>query len=168
MHNSQSYKYFFSLICIYLLLIILDQSTKIYIAGVMLNNRFENIEIFPFLNITFVRNTGISFGLFSNGGLLNRYFFTIFALIVGLTLLIIAFLNDDRIARFSLLFISAGAIGNAIDRIYFGGVIDFIDFFLYNFHWPAFNLADIFITFGVILLLFENLFGKKNAKNINY
>ena len=169
MHNTQSYKRFFSLICIYLLLIILDQSTKIYVARVMLNNRFENIEIFSFLNITFVRNTGISFGLFSNGGLLNRYFFTILALIVGLTLLIIAFLNDDRIARFSLLFISAGAIGNAIDRIYFGGVIDFIDFFLYNLHWPAFNLADIFITFGVILLLFENFFRKnKNAKNINY
>ena len=56
--------------------------------------------------------------------------------------------------------ISSGAIGNAIDRIYFGGVIDFIDFFLYNFHWPAFNLADIFITLGVIVLLFENLFGK--------
>ena len=163
MHNTQSYKYFFSLICIYLLLIIFDQSTKIYVAKVMLNNRFENIGIFPFLNITFVRNTGISFGLFSNGGLLNRYFFTIFALIVGLALLIIAFLNNDRIARFSLLFISAGAIGNAIDRIYFGGVIDFIDFFLYNFHWPAFNLADIFITFGVILLLFENLYGKKNT-----
>ena len=163
MYNTQSYKRFFSLICIYLLLIILDQSTKIYVARVMLNNRFENIEIFSFLNITFVRNTGISFGLFSNGGLLNRYFFTIFALIVGLALLIIAFLNNDRIARFSLLFISAGAIGNAIDRIYFGGVIDFIDFFLYNFHWPAFNLADIFITFGVILLLFENLYGKKNT-----
>ena len=113
----------------------------------MLENRFENIEIFSFLNITFVRNTGISFGLFSNGGLLNRYFFTILALIIGLTLLIIAFLNIDKIARFSLLFISAGAIGNAIDRIYFGGVIDFIDFFfLYNLHWPAFNLADIFIT----------------------
>ena len=169
MYNTQSYKRFFSLICIYLLLIILDQSTKIYVARVMLNNRFENIEIFSFLNITFVRNTGISFGLFSNGGLLNRYFFTILALIVGLTLLIIAFLNIDRIARFSLLFISAGAIGNAIDRIYFGGVIDFIDFFLYNLHWPAFNLADIFITLGVILLLFENFFGKnKNAKNINY
>ena len=163
MHNTDSYKHFFSLICIYLLLIIFDQSTKIYVAKVMLNNRFENIGIFPFLNITFVRNTGISFGLFSNGGLLNRYFFTIFALIVGLALLIIAFLNNDRIARFSLLFISAGAIGNAIDRIYFGGVIDFIDFFLYNFHWPAFNLADIFITFGVILLLFENLYGKKNT-----
>ena len=163
MHNTDSYKHFLSLICIYLLLIIFDQSTKIYVAKVMLNNRFENIGIFPFLNITFVRNTGISFGLFSNGGLLNRYFFTIFALIVGLALLIIAFLNNDRIARFSLLFISAGAIGNAIDRIYFGGVIDFIDFFLYNFHWPAFNLADIFITFGVILLLFENLYGKKNT-----
>ena len=62
--------------------------------------------------------------------------------------------------KLSLLMISSGAIGNAIDRIYFGGVIDFIDFFIYNFHWPAFNFADIFITIGVILLCFENIFGK--------
>ena len=168
MHNTQSYKRFFSLICIYLLLIILDQSTKIYVARVMLNNRFENIEIFSFLNITFVRNTGISFGLFSNGGLLNRYFFTILALIVGLTLLIIAFLNIDRIARFSLLFISAGAIGNAIDRIYFGGVIDFIDFF-YIIYIGLHLIWQIYLLLGVILLLFENFLEKnKNAKNINY
>ena len=169
MFNRNMQESFFQFLAIFILLIIIDQSTKVYIAKIMMKNNFENIKLFSFLNITFVRNTGISFGLFSNGGLLNRYFFTILALIVGLTLLIIAFLNIDRIARFSLLFISAGAIGNAIDRIYFGGVIDFIDFFLYNLHWPAFNLADIFITLGVILLLFENFFGKnKNAKNINY
>ena len=68
--------------------------------------------------------------------------------------------SSEKLIQIALLFISGGAIGNAIDRVYFGGVIDFIDFFLYNFHWPAFNLADIFISLGVIVLLFENLFGK--------
>ena len=63
--------------------------------------------------------------------------------------------------RLSLLMISSGAIGNAIDRIYFGGVIDFIDFFIYNFHWPAFNFADIFITTGVVVLVLFEIFKKK-------
>ena len=81
-------------------------------------------------------------------------------MVIGSMLLIIALINKDKFIQISLLFISGGAIGNAIDRIYFGGVIDFIDFFLYNFHWPAFNLADVFITIGVILLLFENFFDK--------
>ena len=130
----------------------------------MINNNFQNIEIFPFLNITFVRNTGISFGLFSDGGIFNRYFFTALAMIIGTTLLIIALFNPEKLIQISLLFISGGAIGNAIDRVYFGGVIDFIDFFIYNIHWPAFNFADIFITVGVFFLLFENFFGK--IKNV--
>ena len=152
--------YFYECLAAFILLIILDQSTKIFIAKIMLENMFQNIEILPFLNIVFVRNTGISFGLFSDSGLLSRYFFTFFSLIVGSILLIICFLTKEKLIKLSLLMISSGAIGNAIDRIYFGGVIDFIDFFLYNFHWPAFNFADIFITLGVIILLFENFFGK--------
>ena len=65
---------------------------------------------------------------------------------------------EKRIVCYGLCLISAGAIANAIDRVYFGGVIDFIDFFVYNFHWPAFNFADIFITVGVLTLLYENIF----------
>ena len=160
MKKSITYMYFYECLAAFILLIIVDQSTKILIAKVMLENMFESIQVFPFLNIVFVRNTGISFGLFSDGGLLSRYFFTSFSLIVGTILLIICFLTKEKLIKLSLLMISSGAIGNAIDRIYFGGVIDFIDFFLYNFHWPAFNLADIFISLGVIVLLFENLFGK--------
>ena len=152
--------YFFEYLAAFILLIIVDQSTKIYIAKVMFDNMFENIEVFSFLNIVFVRNTGISFGLFSDGGLLNRYFFTSFSIIVGSILLVISFLTKEKLIRLSLLLISSGAIGNAIDRIYFGGVIDFIDIFIYNFHWPAFNLADTFITLGVRLLFLENIFGK--------
>ena len=160
MNNSYSKTYLFELLATFVLLIIFDQVTKVLVAKTMINNMFENIEVFPFLNIIFVRNTGISFGLFSDGGLLNRYFFTSFSLIVGSILFIIAILTKDRIIKISLVLISSGAVGNAIDRIYFGGVIDFIDFFLYNFHWPAFNLADIFITLGVIILLFDNIIRK--------
>ena len=164
MYKNQSYKYFLNLMSIFIILILLDQSTKIYVAKIMINNNFQNIEIFPFLNITFVRNTGISFGLFSDGGIFNRYFFTALAMIIGTILFIIALFNPEKLIQISLLFISGGAIGNAIDRVYFGGVIDFIDFFIYNIHWPAFNFADIFITVGVFFLLFENFFGK--IKNV--
>ena len=151
---------FFQFLAIFILLIIIDQSTKVYIAKIMMKNNFENIKLFSFLNITFVRNTGISFGLFSDGGLIGRYFFTSFSMIVGSLLFIMSIFNKEKLVQVSLIFISSGAIGNAVDRIYFGGVIDFIDFFIYNFHWPAFNFADIFITVGVFLLLIESFFKK--------
>ena len=79
----------------------------------------------------------------------------------GCFLILLAIFSEKKVFRISLALISSGALGNAIDRVYFGGVIDFIDFFIYNFHWPAFNFADIFITVGVFLLLFENIFNKK-------
>ena len=145
-----------------ILLILFDQCTKVFISQVMLNNSFADIQLLPFLNIVFVRNTGVSFGMFSEWGILGRYFFSIFSTVVGSFLILLAILSDQKLFRISLGLIASGALGNAIDRIYFGGVIDFIDFFIYNLHWPAFNFADIFITLGVILLLFENIFNKKN------
>ena len=141
-----------------LLAIIIDQCTKIFISKIMLDNGFTSISVFSFLKIVFVRNTGISFGLFSEGGMLGRYFFSTFSISVGLFIAVLAFLAEKKIVFYGLCLISAGAIANAIDRVYFGGVIDFIDFFVYNFHWPAFNFADIFITVGVFILLYENIF----------
>ena len=143
-------------------LVLIDQCTKIFITKIMLNNRFEDMQLLPFLNIVFVRNTGVSFGMFSEWGILGRYFFSIFSIVIGSFLILLAIFSDTKVFRSSLGLISSGALGNAIDRVYFGGVIDFIDFFIYNFHWPAFNFADIFITVGVILLLFDNIFNKKN------
>ena len=142
--------------------VLVDQCMKIFISKIMLINNFEDMQLFPFLNIVFVRNTGVSFGMFSEWGILGRYFFSIFSIVVGTFLILLAIFSDTKIYRISLGLISSGAFGNAIDRVYFGGVIDFIDFFIYNFHWPAFNFADIFITLGVILLLFDNIFYKKN------
>ena len=143
-------------------LVLFDQCTKIFISKIMLENSFEDMQLLYFLNIVFVRNTGVSFGMFSEWGILGRYFFSIFSIVVGCFLILLAIFSDTKAFRISLGLISSGALGNAIDRVYFGGVIDFIDFFIYNLHWPAFNFADIFITLGVILLLFDNIFNKKN------
>ena len=143
-------------------LVLLDQSVKIFISKIMLHNSFEDIKLLPFLNIVFVRNTGVSFGMFSEWGILGRYFFSIFSRVVGCLLILLAIFSETKAFRTSLGLISSGALGNAIDRVYFGGVIDFIDFFIYNFHWPAFNFADICISVGVIFLLFDNIFCKKN------
>ena len=143
-------------------LILFDQCVKILISKIMLRASFEDIQLLPFLNIVFVRNTGVSFGMFSEWGILGRYFFSIFSIVVGIFLILLAILSQKKVFRISLGLISSGALGNAIDRVYFGGVIDFIDFFIYNFHWPAFNFADVFITIGVIILLCDNIFSKKN------
>ena len=143
-------------------LILFDQCVKILISKIMLQGSFEDIQLLPFLNIVFVRNTGVSFGMFSEWGILGRYFFSIFSIVVGIFLILLAILSEKKVFRISLGLISSGALGNAIDRVYFGGVIDFIDFFIYNLHWPAFNFADVFITIGVIILLFDNIISKKN------
>ena len=143
-------------------LVLFDQCMKIFISKIMLENSFEDMQLLSFLNIVFVRNTGVSFGMLSEWGILGRYFFSIFSIVVGCFLILLAIFSDTKAFRISLGLISAGALGNAIDRVYFGGVIDFIDFFIYNLHWPAFNFAYIFITLGVILLLFDNIFYKKN------
>ena len=162
MSKSFNYIRLFEIILVVFFLVLFDQCTKIYISKVMLNNNFNDIKLLPLLNLVFVRNTGISFGMFSEGGLLGRYFFSTFSTIVGSFLVVLAFLSEKKLLCISLSLVAAGALGNAIDRIYFGGVIDFIDFFIYNFHWPAFNFADIFITLGVVILLFDNIFYKKN------
>ena len=155
--KQYSWKKPIEIILIIFLGIIIDQCTKIFVSNLMLLNNFSSIKILPFLDIVFVRNTGISFGMFSEGGLLGRYFFSAFSIVIGSFLIFLSILAEKKIVCLGLCLISSGAIGNAIDRIYFGGVIDFIDIFVYNFHWPAFNFADIFITTGVILLLLENI-----------
>ena len=156
--NTYNWKRATEIILIIVLGIIIDQCTKIYVSNLMFINNFSSLKLLPFLDIVFVRNTGISFGMFSEGGLVGRYFFSAFSITVGSFLIFLSILTEKKLVCLGLCLISSGAIGNVIDRIYFGGVIDFIDIFVYNFHWPAFNFADIFITIGVIILLFENIF----------
>ena len=162
MSKSFNFIRLFEIVLAVIFLVSFDQCIKVYISKVMLNNNFSDIKLLSLLNIVFVRNTGISFGMLSDGGLLGRYFFSIFSIVVGIFLVGLAIFSEKRFLSISLSLVAAGAFGNAIDRIYFGGVIDFIDFFIYNYHWPAFNFADIFITLGVVILLIDNIFYKKN------
>ena len=142
---------------------LLDRLSKIYV--IFLDNKFLGSEIFSskFLNIYLVWNEGIAFGLFSfdEGKLYN--FLTI---LISLILLIILYLifKSKGFAKYSLLMILGGALGNLFDRIFYKAVPDFIDFHVGNLHWFIFNVSDIFITLGVIGMIIMEFIGN-NKKN---
>jgi signal peptidase II len=132
--------------------IILDQITK-YLAKSLLQLNTPLVLLKNFFNLTLVHNRGAAFGLFENQLLM---FVAISILAVAIILFSLRDKKNTLIFRFSLSLILGGAIGNLIDRIRFGFVIDFLDFRV----WPVFNLADSFITVAAILLAWEILFNK--------
>ena len=146
----------FNLLIVLILLIFLDYVSKQW-AIENLFNQFKSIEITSFLSMTPVWNSGVSFGLFQNSGDIGRYFFTIFAFAVSIWLILSSF-KLPRYSSLGFILIASGAIGNAIDRIIYGKVVDFIDFYLNDLHWPAFNLADTVIFIGASLFLYNQFF----------
>ena len=147
-----------------LLIFLFDRISKIYVL--YLDNKLFGSEIFSskFLNINLIWNEGIAFGLFS---LNKKNFYNALTILILLIILVIFFmiLKSDGIRKYSLLMILGGAIGNVFDRIFYNAVPDFIDLHIGNFHWFIFNVADVFITLGVIfMILFE--FAGNNKKLI--
>ena len=136
--------------------IIIDQAT-ILIAVSYLWKPPSVINVFSFLDLTPVENRGISFGLFQDSGDIGRWVIAIFALFIVIFLAVWLRKQQFKFPAFCLGLVIGGALGNVIDRLRQGWVIDFIDFHIGNWHWPAFNFADTFITCGVILLLIDNL-----------
>ena len=139
-------------------LISLDQITKYLINYAFLPG--SSLEILPFFRITYATNTGIAFSLFQN----SNTFFIIFAIIVLGALGFWYVKNYEKmpaIVNVSLVLIFSGAIGNLIDRIFRGHVVDFLDFSIGSYHWPAFNVADSCISVGGIILLITLLTVKK-------
>ena len=142
---------------------LLDRVSKIYVIN--LDKKLTGSEIFSskFLNIYLVWNEGIAFGLFSfdEGKLYN--FLTI---LISLILLIILYLifKSKGFAKYALLMILGGALGNLFDRVFYKAVPDFIDFHIGNLHWFIFNVSDIFITLGVIGMIILEFIGN-NKKN---
>ncbi len=134
--------------------VFLDQISKLYILR-SVSSLPE--EVFSFLSIVFIKNKGISFGLFNHEG--SFVFWLITILIIFLTLYVAYMLYNaqKRDSMWGLSLVLGGALGNIIDRFFHGGVIDFIDFHCASYHWPAFNFADSFIFIGVALLLKSNL-----------
>ncbi len=138
----------------------LDRISKIYVINLS-KNSFD-IELFSskFLNITLIWNEGIAFGLFSASHEIWYNFLTIIIVFTALIILIMS-IKQHGVQRYFLLIVFGGALGNLYDRIFFKAVPDFIDLHVGNFHWFIFNVADIFITLGVIILIFNEIFKKK-------
>ncbi len=140
-------------------IVLLDQVTKHYIVS-LFSFVQKDITLTPFLNLTLTWNVGISFGMFNIPSSFVKYVLLILVIGITLTLVVWVVINKDAYQRLFLTFIIAGAIGNIIDRFYFGAVVDFIDVHVLGYHWPAFNIADAFISIGAILLFFNMIFDK--------
>ena len=149
----QNRKFHLICYCLSVIIIFLDQYTK-YLISLNANELYFGIQIFPFLNIVYVINKGISFGLLSE---LNISFYLgIMSLIVSVFIFFWIWRSFIKIEIISLSLVLGGAVGNGIDRINNSYVIDFIDFHWTNFHWPAFNIADTFITLGAFIYIISS------------
>ncbi len=132
---------------------------------------YRPVEINPWLNMTLAHNYGAAFSFLSDAGGWQRWFFSVLASVVTVVLIVwlMRLPKDEQVTGAALGLIIGGAVGNLIDRINFGYVVDFIDVYYKTSHWPAFNLADSAITGGVILLLIDALLlsrrGKKAEEN---
>ena len=130
----------------------LDRISKIYVIN--LSKNLFNTELFSskFLNISLIWNEGIAFGLFSAS---HEYWYNFLTIVISFVAFIILIMSirQDGVQKYFLLIVFGGALGNLYDRIFFKAVPDFIDLHVENFHWFIFNVADIFITFGVIMLI---------------
>jgi signal peptidase II len=144
-----------------------DRLTKIYILKIAEVENAVDIYINTYLNFYLIWNKGIAFGLFSFN---ERFIYNIITAIILLitVIILIMIIKNKGFKKYSLMFVLGGSLGNLFDRIYYSAVPDFIDFHINDFHWFVFNVADIFITLGIICLIFDEILinDKKNGKNI--
>ena len=143
----------------------IDRITKMYLINLQSTGITIDFYIFSFLNFYLVWNTGIGFGLAAMESNMFYHIITTIILIINFVLIFLL-LKAKGIYVYLFALIIGGSLGNLFDRIYYYAVPDFIDFHLGNFHWFIFNIADIFITTGIIGLMFVELFKKqKNSKD---
>ena len=146
----------------------LDRFTKVYVISENEKNLSSELFVSKFLNINLIYNEGIAFGLLSFD---QSHMYNILTILIAAVILIIFFmtLKSGGPKKYSLLMIFGGALGNLYDRIFFKAVPDFIDFHIGNFHWFIFNVSDIFISLGVILMIILEIISNKketlNEKN---
>ncbi len=147
---------------------LLDQASKVYLLFVFELAANGPVRIGPFIDIILARNTGISYGLFQTPGPLGQWVLLVFKAVAVLLLWIWLARAKDRLTALSLGLIIGGALGNAIDRLAYGWVADFVFFHIstpnWQFNWYVFNLADVAIVAGVIGLLYESLTADRAAK----
>ena len=140
--------------------VVVDQLTKLWILGTI--DAGTGVAVTAFFNIILMFNTGISFSLFQSPTW-GRWVFSIIALAVVVGLAIWLRRAQTRWLAIALGGVIGGAVGNTVDRIVHGGVVDFLDFHVAGYHWPAFNVADSAIVVGVVMILVEGLVFRPNA-----
>ena len=155
-------KNFYINLSLVILIFLIDRISKIYVIN--LDKKILGSEIFSskFLNISLIWNEGIAFGLLSFGEKTLYNFLTILIFIIILAI-VFMIIRNKGFKKYSLLMILGGALGNVFDRIFYKAVPDFIDFHVGNFHWFIFNVADIFITVGIILLILTEFISYKKV-----
>ena len=146
---------------------IIDRISKLLIINS--SETFENygLTITSFLNFNLIWNDGIAFGLFSFD---EKFYYNLLTIIICSIILIIIWLmlKSKGLEKISFLLIIGGSLGNIYDRVYYSAVPDFIDIHFNNYHWFIFNVADIFITIGIVFLISIEIFSSKKRKNENY
>ena len=156
-------KNFYINLFIIFLIFIIDRITKIYVISANGKNSYEDLYSSKFLNINLIWNEGIAFGLFSFS---QNNLYNLLTLIISIIIIVILkmIINSYGIKKYGLMMIFGGALGNLFDRVFYKAVPDFIDFHIGEFHWFVFNVADIFITIGVIIMILYELI-LNNQKN---
>jgi len=142
---------------IVLVIFLIDRLSKIYILKIAELEKTVDIYVTEYLNFYLIWNKGIAFGLFSFDENFIYNFITFIILTITIVILVMI-IKSVRFKKYSLLLVFGGSLGNLFDRIYYSAVPDFIDIHINNFHWFVFNAADIFITIGIICLIFDEIF----------
>ncbi len=151
--NTLSYIFIF-------VIFLIDRASKQIIIYFLSSLDERNIEVSSFLNLNLIWNEGIAFGLFSFDQKIYYNSLTVIICLITL-ILVLLMLKSNGLEKIGFLLIIGGSTGNLYDRLVYSAVPDFIDLHFYNFHWFIFNVADIFICLGVILLIFLEMFQKK-------
>ncbi|REL34762.1 signal peptidase II [Thalassotalea euphylliae] len=147
------------------LFLIIDQVTKHWVAGTF--DLYESVAVMPYFNLTYVHNEGAAFSFLADQGGWQRWFFTtIAALASGLFIYWLSKTpSSNRVLGVGFALMLSGALGNLIDRVLFGYVIDFLDFYVGKSHWPAFNVADSVIFVGAALMIYDSFFGQPDKES---
>jgi signal peptidase II len=146
-----------------LIIFFFDRISKNYVLKLAEIEGKVDMYLTEYLNLYLIWNKGIAFGLLSFD---ENFLYTLISLIIAIVtaIILIIAMKENGIKRYSLIVVFSGSIGNLFDRVYYKAVPDFIDLHVNNFHWFIFNVADIFITIGVICLIYDEVF-LNNKKN---
>ena len=163
MLENNTKKFFLSFLIIFIIFAF-DRISKLYILNLAETEKYLDIYFNSFLNFHLIWNTGVGFGLFSSEANFYYNLITILIVMINIVILIMIIKSQDY-KFFFLLMILGGSFGNLFDRVYYKAVPDFIDLHYGNFHWFVFNVADIFITMGIVcLIIVELILNNKKAK----